>query len=393
MSDSTTDTSTIDEKQEQQTTDSTNSLMTGKLASFLKSIFIFIILIIIYFSFGALVLYGCKIGQTNILPTDINCYPYEELKPEIQPIQTNIFTTFTDPQLSMKMNFPYDKYNSSNKILDLFRNYKEETKSHFLSNYFISIIESLIQFNYSSLNFVLNTLNSLPEVVIVTLGPAMVSIATTFIFLFDHLYFMYLWFAKMGWFFKSNVNSKNSSESNIKPDWKDVTVIEPVNYGLAIGLIFLFCILFWFTLPVISVLPFLTMSWCIFSGLTYKAQMHNKEVTVLNIIQDLFKYYKVTIMTILSIFVVISAFSNLGGIQGLFSILTLALIYWGIISINIFKPINQEYLSKLVSYEQAKKVCNYKEKNKEKHGLLYNLLLGQNGGGDLTKQLKKLGKK
>jgi hypothetical protein len=56
---------------------------------------------------------------------------------------------------------------------------------------------------------------------------------------------------------------------------------------------------------------------------------------------------------------------------------------------------NEENLSKLASYSQAKKFCNFKENNennKKRHGLLYNLVFGQNGGGNIAKDLKNIGK-
>lgn len=80
---------------------------------------------IIYFSCSGLILYGCKLAQSNILPTNIHCSPYTDTKPNIQPIETNIFTTmFTKPQMSMKLKFPHNEYNASNKILDMFYEYK-----------------------------------------------------------------------------------------------------------------------------------------------------------------------------------------------------------------------------------------------------------------------------
>ena len=59
----------------------------------------------------------------------------------------------------------------------------------------------------------------------------------------------------------------------------------------------------------------------------------------------------------------------------------------------MFKVINQENLSPLISYTQAKKTCSFKETVKDKHGLLYDLLLGSQKGGNLTKELKNIGKK
>jgi hypothetical protein len=195
----------------------------------------------------------------------------------------------------------------------------------------------------------------------------------------------------MGWFFNKNVNN----DVNHKPVWEEVTIINPIDYWCAILLVILFCILFWGLLATLPVLPFLTMSWCLFTCIVYEAQMGVKSITSLTIIKDLFKYYKVTFMSIISFFVIVTAFSNLGAISGVFSIIILALIYYGIITINLFKPNSEDGLSALTSYKQAKKTCNYLSKNgaKENHGLLYDLMFGQSGGSNITKELKNIGKK
>ena len=379
--------SVIDEKNKQLNSSSSANYISN-IGSFFLNVFIIFIIIAIYFGAGGLLLYACKLGQSNILPTDIHCYPYVDSKPNIQPIDINIFNTiFSDPTMSNKIKFPYDHYNSSNKILDLFRNYKNDSRSYFLVNYLISIIESITQFNYSSLNFILNLLNEIPEFLIVLFGPIIVSIITSFIFIFDHLYLIYLWFAGMGWFFKTNTNNSGTG----KPDWEDVTIINLFSYGCAIWLVILFVILFFFSLPLLSVIAFLSMSWCIFSCITYKAEINGKSITSATILQDVYKYYKLLIVGILSFFIIVSAFAKLGSVPGLFSIVTLALIYWGIISIDIFKPIVKENLTPLVGYKQAKKTCINNVKKHEKHGILYDAIFGQNGG-NITKELKKLGK-
>ena len=201
---------------------------------------------------------------------------------------------------------------------------------------------------------------------------------------------MYLWFANMGWFFKKNVNN----DVNHKPVWEEVTIINPMDYWCAILLVILFCVLFWGLLLTLPVLPFLTMTWCLFTCIAYEAEMGGKSITSLTIIKDLFKYYKVTFMSIFSFFVIVSAFGSLGTIPGVFSIITLLLIYFGIITIDLFKPNSEDGLSALTSYKQAKKTCNYAGKNekKENHGLLYNMIFGQSGGANLSKELKSIGK-
>ena len=70
------------------------------------------IAIIIYYTGSGLLLYVCKLAQSNILPTDINCAPYTDSTPIITPVQIDIFQTGGDDPLSMKLNFPYDAYNS-----------------------------------------------------------------------------------------------------------------------------------------------------------------------------------------------------------------------------------------------------------------------------------------
>jgi hypothetical protein len=381
------DTSAIDEKKEESSSSNKGDYISN-IGSFITSVIVMFIAITVYYTGSGLILYACKLAQSNILPTDIHCSPYTDSEPNIQPIKTNIFTTGGESPLSMKLSFPYNEYNSKNYILDMFREYKNEPRSNFLANYLISMIETIINFNYSAFNKILDMLNGLPEIILVIFGPVIVAFISTLIFIVDHFYLIYLWFAQMGWFFKTNTNDSGTGN----PKWEDVTFMSPFNYWCAVWLVILFCILFFFSLPFITILASLSMSWCIFSCITYKAEMGGKIISALPIIKDTFKYYKTLIMSILSFFVVVNAFGKLGTIPGIFSILTLLLIYFGIISIDLFNPSSKENLSPVVSFNQAKKTCSFKEPSKEKHGLLYGLVFGQQGG-NITKEIKEIGKK
>ena len=289
--------------------------------------------------------------------------------------------------MSMKMSFPYDEFNSSNKLLDMLREYRNESKSHFLANYFISIIESLILFNYSAFNSILNVLNGIPEILMILFGPIIFGISTALVLLCDNIYLIYLWFANMGWFFKSNTNNSASGG----PNWTDTTWLgTPINFWIAVWLVIIFAIGFFFTMPVFFFLSLLLMLWTILSSITYKAQMNDKKITAGTIIQDVFKYYKVPIMSIISLFIIITAFSTLGTVPGIFSIITLCLIYFGIITIDTFNPIDNDNMSPVVSFDQAKKTCSFKPQvNNAKHGFLYNLFIG---GGNISKEIKNAGK-
>ena len=395
---SSSDTQSIDDKKSSTSTETND--MAKNVGKFFISVLALTAFIIIHFFVGSLVLYSCKVGQSNILPTDEKCFPYTDNIPNIESIKTNIFTTmFTDPQQSLKIQFPYDKTNSKNLFLDILRNYKHEPHSYFLLNYIISIIEAIMALNFSFSNTVLNGFNMLPEPLIILLGPIVIPIIATLIIILNTFYGMYLWFAKMSWFFKTNVNEIKGH----RPVWEDVTLTEPFNYFCAFWLVILFCILF-FVVGIASspVLPMISMVWCIITCIGYKCVIDNTNTTILGVLSDVLKYYKVPLMTVISVFVVMSAFATLGPVPGLFSIFVLALIHWGIISIDIFKPITEQNLSVLVNNQQAKKKCEVPDapnSKTKKHGFIYNFinffvpLQSQSGGKNLAKELKSIGKK
>ena len=289
----------------------------------------------------------------------------------------------------MKMSFPYNEYNSKNFILDIFREYKNQPNSNFLPNYLISIIEAIVQLNYLAFNKILDMLNGLPEIILVMFGPVILAFISLILLFFEHFYIIYVCITNMSWFFKTNTNQSKTG----KPNWEDVTIFSPIKFYLGMYLVIGFLILLFFSLPFITILAGILIIFCILSCITYKAEMGGKIISALPIIQDTFKYYKTLIMSILTLFVVRSAFSKLGIVPGIFSIITLALIYFGMITIDLFNSINKDQLSPLVSDNQAKKTCVFKEENNENRGFLYNLLFGGQKGGTIVKEIKEIGKK
>ena len=100
-------------------------------------------------------------------------------------------------------------------------------------------------------------------------------------------------------------------------------------------------------------------------------------------------------MIIITIFVILSAFANLGVISGIFSILIVLLIYFNIIPMNIYSPVKMTNLSPLTSYDQAEKTCENSPINNSKTFLegFKGFFELQKGGGNIGKELKKLHKK
>ena len=193
----------------------------------------------------------------------------------------------------------------------------------------------------------------------------------------------------MSWFFSVNTNTSDTG----KPKWENT--IDPAKLGMGCFLVFVFSILFWvglLLLPFITLISPIVMAICIFTIFSCKGEMNNKVVSVFSIIKDVFKYNKLTVSSVITFFVILCAFANLGGLAGGLSILTVVLIYFGILSIDIFNPINEDNLSKLVSYEQAKRTCKV-QKEIELTGFLKSLMPWSGGGKKLTQQIKKIGGK
>lgn len=356
--------------------------------SFIFSVASMILLIILYFVFGSIILYECKLAQSNIVPTNLECYPYTNTYPEIKQILTNIFITNTNPQESVKLSFPYNELNSKQSLLEMFRNYKQGPNSNFLLNYIISIIEGLINYNNNSITTFFNLLNQIPEILIVILGPIISLLYFIIAPIFGIFVFIYYYFIEMNWFFK--VNQGNSSDG--KPIWKDVNLLNPVGYVSSFILVFVFFMMFWLLLftaaPFTSIILFYI---CLFMTFGYSGEINNKSATMGTIIKGTFINYKVTIATVLSIFIVLASFSNLGIVSGIFTLFTILLIYFNFIKLGIFKSSIPNNLSPLTSSNQAIKKCPF-GKSKSMMSSVSNLFSDMKGLS-IGKDLKKLSKK
>lgn len=330
---------------------------------------IIVVIVFIHFCLGGLILYQCKLGQSNILPTEINCFPYTNTKPVIDPISTNIFTTSSDPPLSAKLSFPFDNYNSKNFLLDAFRKYNQITPSSFsiinliymvyiiITSYIIAIYYGFINFYYYAINIVLNIFNSyLSESSIILLGPFVMPIALLIIGILQNFYFIYLWFINILLLF----DFKKQFALFEKLGFKGLFKIIPFVFSRIIcwWLVFVFCFLFFFVfffwLPMLGPLINTIIQ---FSCLFYKGTIDGEKVSAFKTIKELFNVHKSTLMIIISILIVLMAFSQLGLASGIVSMLLLLLIYYSVIGIDLFKSTCSFNLSELVSDNIANKTC------------------------------------
>ena len=364
------------------------------IGTFLLSIVILTIIVCIHIMTGGLLMYCCKLAQSNIIPTEIKCEPYGDTKPDIKSVIANIFVSQppkSDEKLSQKIKFLYEGANTKNMLLDLFKKVRESNNTFFLVNYLLSMVEDVVCLNYSSMNFFLNLMNqNLSETMILILGPFIAYFFTFFMLFIDNIYLIYLWFAKMVWFFRYNENPDDTG----KPRWKSVTMLQPFSYFFAMFLIFVFFILL-FVVGLVSFpfISFFSLAWCGFSLLGFKGVMNDQTVDISNILKKVFKYHKVTIMSILSFLVVLSAFSNVGGIAGIICIVAILLMVFDVVPSNIYKKNYPSDLTTLVSYAQASKTCKPFTKPQKHHSFLYNLIFPQSGGKKLVEEIKNIGKK
>ena len=354
----------------------------SKIIKFIIYTIILILIVLIYFTLGGSVLYACKVVQSNILPTEENCKPFTSTEPNIESIFTNIFVTATDPPLSEKLKFPYEGANTKNLLLDMFREYKSGSKTNYLVNYIVALMEGLVSFDYLSLNTIFNFINFLPETLILFFGPIILLIVFIVLLIINCVYLIYLWFANMTWFFKINKNN----DPNKPADWDTVTLWDPLLFSGRCMMMFVFIILFiillifaWGFLPLISVI------FTIMTMFTYEAKdKDDKSTGLINILAKFFKFYKVTITSTICILVILSSFANLELTYALAVLVAAVMVFFGVVATTLFKEIHPTDITPLVSNNQANKTCEFKPKTSGG---------GFFGGTNITADIKKAGKK
>ena len=298
--------------------------VTGFLSSTGKNIF----WTFVYFSLGGLVLYGCKLAQSNILPADINCFPYTNKKPNIEEIFADIF--FFD-NASFKLKFQYKPddikhWNTKHFLPDKYRANKEDPNTGFFGNYFISVIEGIMSFNYTGFNIMFNLLNNAPEPFIVLAGPIIIGLSTFVLFFASMLVGVANWFYNLSWLFKTNVNPIDESDDKSKmiPVWESIK-------GNDWFLRLILAIFVAFALSGLSIVISVSVfAITIFSMLLYKGEYQNKPgkpVSFFSVIKDTIVYYKVFIATVVSFYMTINAFSHLGVVGGIVALFAILIVY------------------------------------------------------------------
>jgi hypothetical protein len=126
MSETINSTAELDEAQKEPQTERAEYL--ENVQKFIKSTLVSGFNLLLWCILSLLVIYICKLAQSNILPTDVNCYPYTDEKghePEKVPIQIFPNMFFNKPRKAMLLEFPDTKNYFIDYIVKSFKEYKK----------------------------------------------------------------------------------------------------------------------------------------------------------------------------------------------------------------------------------------------------------------------------
>jgi len=363
-----------------------------------SALFIFFILLLLHFLavlfIAPSILYACKIAQSNILPTDINCYPYQSVDPVVQPVDINI-NLYKDPtsgiKESQKINFPYNENNKKNKMIELLSGLVNEPNAYSFTAYIVNILLTLIAFDYSSVNVFLNLLNEyFPEWFILFFGHYLVGGFVFVLFFLNIIYFLYLLFSKMKWLFM-----KNTNKSGAHPVWTELGFAEDfyeysIAWILAIG-IGCFTV---FGLPIAGSVGG-TLAFCILSYIAlsiligYDSLLNGVKAS--NILGGIVQYHKPIISLLFSSLLVTGLYSSSYTTAGTVALVILIVLYIldsnGIPNIGFFKDSIASGLSPLSSYKQAKRECTNHPTSPFHSGFFSSLGLGNMNFSNISKKI------
>jgi len=223
-------------------------------------------------------------------------------------------------------------------------------------------------------------------------APVLTAMYFMLVLFIEIIYFIFIWFSCMGAFFRG-------------VDGDKIELIgDPINYVIACGFCVLFMVILFLLVAAVPLINVGVLVACLVTTVGYVAHFMGsdegtlKKTGVGDIIKDVFRYYRGTIGTVFSLFFISNAFSYLGNVAGIISVVVAILMAWGKLGIPFYKatPPDLRYLSKLVEAHQAERTCSGGTEGAAKHniGILQSLFGSpdqnkQNGGGQKVPVLDK----
>ena len=207
------------------TINSTSKGKSNNAGNLVKDIFTTIIFIGLTILVGTTSLYTCRVSQSNILPTDINCFPYTNQveKPEEIGIDINVFYDADKKEkVSEKIRFPYDdnikKEKHGNYIIQYLKYISDkvnDTKTTPLLKYFLKTCQESVVNSMTILDFCATLINAnFSESLIIISGYFTSLFIWLITLVINIIYCFYLWVANLSIFFEGQ------SVMSIAMNWK-----------------------------------------------------------------------------------------------------------------------------------------------------------------------------
>jgi len=317
---------------------------------------------------GTCMLYTCRVAQSNILPTDINCSPYTNELPNILEKSVNIDIVKTAQGIfSTKLIFPMEEnmQNLQEGFIGKLNKMKDPalTTNNF-SLYYATTIQQVLANNLNIINWIYSAINNsiFNETSIIFIVP-FISIFVNFISsIVNGAYLIFLWFYNLHLFFSTNEVTTNNLGKK-EHSWVANSMWSLTNWWKSIILIWAFIILF-IIAGIGLIIPILTTLITLFSILlplfmTARKDGGNKSYTFTDALMNVLKYKRNIIMYIISLFVIVDANTAYGTYSAFVAIVACAIL-------SYFVPIYTQYIPKNVSawtgdFKQAIKSCGNKE--------------------------------
>jgi len=329
----------------------------GYATTLFRQLFTFGIMIVI----GTTMVYSGKVAQSNILPTDINCFPYTNLTPVIEKVDIDINVVKTKEGVySTKLEFDQAKNMKimEEGFLGFLKRMTENKDSGNFYLYIFSLFQGVICNNLYMNNVYYNFINSYcSESVILFLLPYFNIFWFMFTFVVNFIYIVYSWFKNLYLFYseKTLVNEKSVWRPG-KSMWNFTNLLRTMIIFFIAFIIFI-CFGVGMIIPVIT---FITSIYSILMPMFMEANVKDKgkPYTFSSALLDVFKYKISVIMYIITYYMISGTYSNFGSTAtGISFIAFIILLFFT----SIYKPYKPTVRDTATfgwgNYKQANKAC------------------------------------
>ena len=330
----------------------------GYATTLFRQLFTFGIMIVI----GTTMVYSGKVAQANILPTNINCFPYTNLTPTIEKVDVdiNIVKVKEGEVYSTKLEFDQAK---NMKIMEegflgfLKRMTENKDSGHFYL-YICSLIQGVIANNLYMNTVYYNLINSYcSESVILFVLPYFNIFWFMTTFVINFFYIIYSWFKHLHLFY-----SKKTFEN-------DKTVWQPGDsmwsFSNVFKSLFMFFIAFiiFICFGIGMIIPFMTFATAVYSILMpmymeATVKDRGKPYTFSSALLDVFKYKISVIMYIITYYMITGVNSKFGSVATGVSFIAFIILLFFTNIYKAYKPVGKDTATfGWGNYKQANKEC------------------------------------